>query len=143
MSDGVDYLGIKSNVYNNAGVTLLNLQKLKEEKKIFELINMANSNIFNFEDKSDIKIYINSLRTKIPFDELVEALKFPVIIHNVICYPKPWSIESVYIKAVSNCAKRNSCSCKKYFDIWHSFANKTDYYKEISKFTLIEKYNNK
>ena len=166
LSYGVDYLGIKSKIYINAGVILINLKKIREDNKTIELINMANSNmtlsnedqtifnyvfypkigrlpskyaIFNFEDKSDIKVYIKSLRTKIPYEEVKEAFKNPIIIHQVLCYPKPWYVNNVYTKAVTNCAKRRDCSCKKYFDIWHSFANHTDYYGEISKFTGIKK----
>ena len=166
LSKGVDYLGIKSNIYINAGVILINLKKIREDNKTFELINLANKKIdlksedqtilnyilhpkigrlnskyciFNFEDSSDIKVYIDKLRTKIPIEEVEEALKNPTIIHNVVCYPKPWDINTLYIKHVSSCAQRDDCSCKKYFDIWHNFANQTDYYEEISKFTGVKK----
>ena len=169
-SNGVDYLGLKSKIFINTGAILLNLKKLREDNKVFELLNLTKSNtylfqvdqtvfnyllypkigrlpskyvIFNFEDKSDIIVYINRLRTKIPIDEIEQAFKNPIIIHNVICHPKIWSINTVYQPGVSNCSQRHNCSCKKYFDLWHSFAKKTDYYQEISKFTGIEKIKNK
>jgi lipopolysaccharide biosynthesis glycosyltransferase len=166
LSNGVDYLGLKSKIFINTGAILLNLKKLREDNKVFELLNLTKSNtylrqvdqtafnyllypkigrlpskyvIFNFEDKSDIIFYINHLRTKIPIEEIEKAFKNPIIIHNVICYPKIWDINSVYQTWLSNCAQRHNCSCKKYFDIWHFFAKKTDYYEEISKFTGVKK----
>ena len=161
-SGGVDYLGIKSNIYINSGVILLNLKKIREDKKTIEFVNLTKSNIklvnedqtvinfvlypkigrlpskyaiFNFEDTADIKLYINFLRTKINIKEIEDALKKPVIIHNVLCYPKLWFFNSVYQKSITKCGKRKNCSCKKYYDIWHFFAKKTDYYKEIANFT--------
>ena len=163
LSDGVDYLGLKSNIYINAGVLLFNLKKMKEDNKTFEIINFINSNpelrkgdqtiinyllhpkigrlpskfgIWNFEDKSDIIVYLNKIRTKVPIDELEEALKNPVIMHIVLCLSKPWSPDTSYISQYTNCRQRNSCSYKKYFDLWHSFANKTEYYEEIKNFTI-------
>jgi lipopolysaccharide biosynthesis glycosyltransferase len=166
ISDGVDYLGLKSDIYINAGVLLLNLKKIREDEKAFELFNITNSKmelkdndqtvlnyvlypkigrlpskygIFNFEDTSDINVYLNRLRTKIPFDELEEAFKNPSIIHIVLCYQKPWSYKTAYLKSMTNCGNRESCSCKKYFDLWHSIAKKTDYYDIISRFTGVNK----
>ena len=43
--NGVDYLGIKSEIYINAGAILLNLKKMREDNKTFELLNLTNSNI--------------------------------------------------------------------------------------------------
>ena len=166
LSDGVDHLGLHSEIYTNTGVLLYNLEKIRKDNKTIEIYNMANSNeyrlknedqtvlnyllhpkigrlpskyaIFNFEDSSDIEVYINNLRTKIPKEEVEEALKDPTIIHSVVCYPKLWNYNSVYQKAVSNCGQRGDCSCRKYFNLWHSFANQTDYYEEISNFTGVK-----
>ena len=91
--------------------------------------------MFNFGDNSDIDVYINTLRTKIPKEEVEKALKNPTVIHTVICYPKIWDIHSTYQKRITTCAQRGDCSCKKYYDLWHSFVNQTDYYEEIIKFT--------
>ena len=44
-SNGLDYLGLNSSIYINAGVALLNLKKMRKGKKIFELIEMCNSDI--------------------------------------------------------------------------------------------------
>ena len=170
ISKGVDYLGLKSNIYINSGAILLNLKKMREDNKVLELLKLTDSNVtlknvdqtafnyllypkigrlpskyvvFNFEDKSDIIFYINCLRTKISLEEIEKALKNPTIIHHVICSPKPWSINSTYLKGASACTQRHNCSCKKYFDIWHSFANQTEYYEEISEFTGIKKLKNR
>ena len=161
-SDGVDFLGIKSNIYICSGVTLLNLKKIRNDKKDMELVNMANSNIklykvdqeiinyvlytkigrlpskfgiWNFEDKSDIELYLSKLRTKVPIEELEKAIKKPAIIHSVLCYPKIWSVKTKYLKSHTKCSERHNCSCQKYFNIWHSLAKQTDYYDIISHLT--------
>jgi len=162
--DGIDYLGIKSSKYINSGVTLFNLKKLRNDKKCVEIIDLLHSNvplrkpdqtvinyllypnigrlpskygIFNFEDKSDLTIYLNLLRTKIPLNELEEALINPGIIHFVLCKPKPWYRNSFYFKDFTNCTQRLNCSCIKYFYIWHSIAKETLYYRKISSFTSV------
>ena len=141
----------------------MNLKKMRDDKKIFEIINITNSNIelrnndqtilnyllypkigrlpskyaiFNFEDKSDIEHYLSIIRNKIPKKELEEAFKNPIIIHSVLCTPKIWNIHSNYSKEFTKCVQRNNCSCIKYIKLWHSIAKKTDYYDEISNFTF-------
>ena len=162
ISSAIDYLGLKSNIYINAGVILINLKKIREDKKIFEIINILNSKkklrnndqtiinylfypkigrlpskygIFNFNDNSDIKFYLSRLRTKISFNELQDAFTKPIIMHNVLCYPKLWFINSKYSKFNTKCHEKNNCSCTKYIKLWHSIAKRTDYYEEISYFT--------
>ena len=118
-------MGLKSNIYINSGVTLFNLKKIGEDNKTLELIDLSNNNtdlrrvdqaainyllyskigrlpskfgIFNLEYKSEIELYLSRLRTKIPIEELEEALKNPAIIHSVLSYPKIWSIKTIYKK---------------------------------------------
>ena len=163
ISKGIDYLGIRSNIYINAGVTLLNLKKIREDNKVIELIKMANSRISlrnedqtllnyvlypkigrlpskyvipNFNDKPGILFYLNKIRTKIPIEELEEAMKNPTIIHHVGCRPKVWYKNSAFHTL---CRESHNCSCKKYFDIWHSFARQTNYYDKIAEFTGVKK----
>ena len=165
-SNGLDYLGLNSSIYINAGVALLNLKKMRQGKKIFELIKMCNSDIkltqvdqtainyvlypkigrlpskygmFNFEDKNDLLVYHNLLRTKVPMNELEDALNNPGIIHFILCRPKPWFRNSTYNKDFTSCSKRKNCSCEKYFNLWHSFASKMDNYNEIVNFIGINK----
>ena len=164
-SAGIDYLGIKSTIYINAGVALFNLEKMRKDKKTFELLNLTDSNvillsvdqtalnfvlypklgrlpskygIFNFEDKSDLNFYLKLIRHKFHFEELEEAFNNPAIIHFQLCSPKPWFHNSLYKKDYTNCAQRQNCSCFKYFDLCHSIANKTDFYEEIKNLTCIK-----
>jgi lipopolysaccharide biosynthesis glycosyltransferase len=162
---GIDYLGIKSKIYINSGVILLNLKKIREENKDLELVKLPFSHIkltkddqtvfnyllypkigrlpskyvtFNFEDKNDIIFYSKFLRTNISIEEMEDALKNPIIIHNVICSPKVWYSNTQYIKGASTCSQRKNCSCIKYFDLWHHFAKQTEYYEKILKFTIVK-----
>ena len=167
LADGVDYLGLRSEIYINSGTILLNLKKLRDDNKIIEFMNLTDSNkqlknvdqtvfnyvlhpkigrlsskyaMFNYEEKSDLLLYISRLRTKITLEEMEEAVKNPTIIHYVICWPKVWSAHAVSQTWVSTCAQRHNCSCQKEHDLWHSFAKQTDYYDEISSFTGDKKY---
>ena len=160
--NGIDYLGIKSEKYINSGVMLVNLEKIREDNKVYDILNLTYSNInnpspdqnivnyvfypkigimptkyiiFNFEDDSDIKIYLNILRTKISFTEVSEALKDPTVIHCVLCWPKMWSINNRYIEYLTSAKQRGDDSCIKYYNLWFSYANKTDYYNEIVAFS--------
>ena len=151
-SFGVDYLGLKSDRYINAGVILMNLEKIRNDKKYYDLINITNNvilrnddqtainyvlypkigqfpiktNVFIFYDQSDINKYLNYLRVKINETQIEEALYDPMIIHSV-GGPKFWDSNHKSF----NCSKKKDCSCNNYQCIWHSYANKTDYYQEI------------
>ena len=154
---GVDFLGIKSEKCVNSGVILLNLEKIRKDNKIYDLINVVNSKIklpsqdqtimnyifypkigilpsqygiWNFNDKDDIKMYNLYLRTKININELEESLKDPAIVHNVWCWPKIWSRHSKI-----NFGQQRGSNCTKYHNLWHSFAKKTNYYPEIYNIT--------
>ena len=167
LADGIDYLGINSTKYINAGVILLNLKKIRKDNKIQELINITTNpnfklkknaqtainylfypkigrlpskfGLFNFEDKNDLIKYNKIIRTKIPMEELENALKYPGIIHLVLCLPKPWLTVSNYTQCFTDCEKRNNCSCRKYFDLWHFYARQTSYYGIISRFTGVKR----
>ena len=144
LSYGVDYLGLTSNKYINAGVILINLEKIRRDKKYYDLINITTRyrlknddqtainyvlypdigilptkyNIFNFYDVLDMKIYSKKLRTKINIKELEEVIKNPTIIHHVICGPKIWKKSTTYFSDITGCKKRNNCSCIKYHYKW-------------------------
>ena len=158
--DGIDNMGIKSEKFINSGVILLNLEKIRKDKKIYDIINIVNDsknnvqdqalinyvfypkigimpskyNIFNFNDELDIKIYYNLMRTKLNITELKEAFKDPTTIHHVLCWPKMWSIHHRYVDGFSAAKERNNYSCEKYYNLWHSYAKKTSYYNEIITF---------
>ena len=61
-------------------------------------------------------------------EEIEEAMKNPTIIHHISCNPKVWYKDSAYH---SWSIKSNNRSCRKYFDIWHSFARQTNYFDQI------------
>ena len=50
LSNGVDYLELKSEKYINTGVILMNLEKLRNDKKYVELINIVNKVQLRNED---------------------------------------------------------------------------------------------
>jgi lipopolysaccharide biosynthesis glycosyltransferase len=163
-SNGLDYLGIKSNIFINGGVLLFNLEKIRKNK-MHEMLNIINNSsirlegndqtlinyvfypdigripskyiTFNFHDESDIEVYLKIIRTKLDFNELKESFKDPIIMHSVLCFPKLWTNNPSYAVCCTACKKRNDCNCEKYHKLWYSFANKTDYYKEI-----VEHYRN-
>ena len=60
ISNGVDYLGLKSNIYINAGVTLFNLKKLRQSNKIIEFMNLIKSNTTLQNVDQTILNYCNS-----------------------------------------------------------------------------------
>ena len=157
-SGGVDFLGVKSEKYINAGVILLNLEKIRKDNKIYDLINLVNRRvslpsqdqtvmnyifypkigilpsqygIWNFYNKNDIKRYISYLRTKIDINEVEEAFENPAIFHNVLCWPKIWSRDTQY----TFCEKNGNCSCIQYHNLWHSYAKQTNYYPKIYNIT--------
>lgn len=157
-SFGLDYLGIKSKTYINVGVILLNLKKIRKDKKHIDLLNITKSNIelknddntvlnyalypkigrlpikygiWNYGNKLDIILYSKRLRQKINITEFEKALKRPGIIHNVLCSPKPWFTQSHYVGRYTSCKPPKLCKCTKYHNLWHFFAKKTGYYIEI------------
>ena len=163
---GLDYLGIQSKIYINVGVILLNLKKIRKDNKTPLFLKMAKSKvilkhndntilnyvlypkigklptkfgIWNFGNKKDIEKYSNRLRIKINITEYEEALKDPGIIHNVLCWPKIWSIKSTYNRKATTCNIREKCKCTKYHNLWHFYARRTDYYREILKFSGFKK----
>ena len=161
LSRQLDSLGIKSEKYINSGVILLNLEKIRNDNKNYELINITNSDkyfngvdqtilnyvfypkigilpskfgIWNFSDKKDIKIYLSHLRTKLDINELEESFLNPTIIHTVLCIPKACNKVSYYRKELTTCKERGNCFCEKYHNLWYYYAKKTDYYDNIKDF---------
>ena len=162
LSDGVDYLGLKSEKYINSGVLLMNLDLIRKEKKYYELLHMVINNkklnnndqtiinyvfypkigilppkfgIFNFDSIFDIKyLYLKSLRKKLDLTELIEAFKNPVIMHYVLCIPKVWNSNSFFTKKYTRRGNIYKSSCKKYQDIWIKNAKNTSFFNEIIKY---------
>ena len=165
-SNGIDYLGINSEKYINAGTILLNLEKIRQDKKHKELLYMALNHkklkhqdqtvinyifypkigllpfkygIFNFPTIFDIKyIYLKNLRQNLNVTELLDAISDPSLMHFVLCYPKVWYEKSKYNGFSTRNGTIYESKCDKFHKIWIKYANSTMFYKEI-----MNKYNNK
>ena len=161
VTDGIDFLGIRSEKYINAGVVLFNLEKIRNDNKIYQLLNMTKTEkslrnhdqtiinyvfypnigilpskfgIWNFSDKKDVSIYLSVLRTKLEINELEESYLNPSIIHNVVCYPKIFFSNAKYHESLTTCLERNNCLCEKYHNLWKYYDNQTDFYENIINF---------
>ena len=155
------YIGIKPYKYINAGVILLNLEKIRKNQKYYELINKTNNdkylrhdghtvlnnilypeigdlsykyNIFNFHHLSDAQMYAEDVGKNISIADIEESMKEPTIIQYSLCYPKIWEVKTKYSIRYSRCRIRNNCSCEESHNLWYYYANQTDYYKEIVKY---------
>lgn len=161
LSGGIDYLGLASERYINAGIILLNLEKIRKDNKHYELLYMALNHkklkhqdqtvinyilyphigilpykfgIFNFPTIFDIKyLYLKNIRQNLSLTKLVEAFKDPSLIHLVLCYPKVWKDNSKYNGFSTRNGTIYRSTCNKYHKIWVEYAKKTPYYFEIIK----------
>lgn len=169
ISGGIDYLGLSSEKYINDGVILLNLEKIRKDKKHYELLYMAKNHlklkhqdqtvinfilypqigllpykygIFNFPSVFDIKyLYLKNIRQKLNVTELIVALNNPSIMHFVICYPKVWNENSKYNSfSTRNGTIYQNSRCDKFHNIWIKYAKKTMFYGEIIKRYKLKNY---
>ena len=161
LSNGIDYLGLISEKYINAGVLLLNLDLIRKDHKYYELLKMykyhnklknndqtiinyvfypkigilpSKFGIFNF----DSYIYLKSLRYNLNFTELIQSFRHPVLMHYVLCNPKVWNSHSLFSKKYTRSGTISNNHCKKYHDIWIRYAKNTSFYKEIIKYYKIK-----
>ena len=168
LSNGVDYLGLKSEKYINAGVLLLNLELIRKDHKYYEMLYMTKNNkkiklknndqtifnyifypnigilpskygIFNFESILDIKyIYLKLIRQNLNLTELIDGFNHPVIMHYVLCNPKVWYSNSLYVPKYTRIGTISKIRCKRYHDIWIEAAKNTSYFREIIKLYRIK-----
>jgi len=166
LSGATDYLGLISEKYINAGILLMNLEKIRKDNKHYELLYMAlNHNnlkhqdqtvinyilypkigllpfkygIFNFPSLFDMKyLYLKKIRQNINFTELTEALKDPSIMHFVLCYPKVWFANSRYNGVSTRNGTLYKKRCEKFQNIWLRYAKNTSFYKEMIKIYKIK-----
>ena len=162
LSHGIDYLGLKSEKYINSGVLLLNLDLIRKKNKYYEIIQILNNykklenndqtvinyvfypnigllplkyGIFNFNSIFDIKyIYSKIIRKKLNLTELIEAFNKPSLMHFILCEPKVWKTNSLFIKKLTRVGTLGKTSCKPYHNIWIENAKNTSFFKEIKKF---------
>ena len=169
LSGAVDYLGLISEKYINAGIILMNLEKIRKDEKHYELLYMALNHknlkhqdqtiinyvlypnigllpfkygIFNFPSIFDIKyLYMKRIRQNIDLLELKEALKDPSIMHFVLCYPKVWYENSKFNGVSTRTGTLFNSKCEKFHKIWIRYAKNTPFFKEImKKYKIKEKF---
>ena len=161
LSGAVDYLGLKSEKYINAGIILINLEKIRKDRKHYELLYMALNHknlkhhdqtiinyvlypnigvlpckygIFNYPTLFDIKyIYLKNIRQNIDLTELKEAIKDPTIMHFVLCYPKVWFENSKFNGVSTRDGTLYNRKCEKFHKIWMKYAKLSPFFKEIKK----------
>ena len=165
ISDAVDYLGLISEKYINDGVILLNLEKIRKDNKHYELLYMALNKknlrnhdqtvinyvlypkigiipfkfgIFNFPSIFDIKyLYLKKIRQKLNINELLKAFKDPSLMHFVLCSPKAWLPNSIYVSISTRNGTLYKSKCEKFHIIWMKYAKLTPFYDEIIKNFII------
>ena len=131
----------------NVGVMLINIKKIREDNKDYEIINyllqkkvteQISINVVCFNKFSylpfkygifyivDIKTFVAGIESKmvqkVNLTEVEEAMKDPSIVHGLFCVPKYWEKE---IK------QGNKDLCRKYQEIFYFYAKKTNYYQHI------------
>ena len=102
--DGIDYLGIKSEKFINSGVILINLEKIRNDNKILDIINVMDNEMkltndqiiinyvfypkigiisskyvsFNFFNNSKIDYYLNLKERKLVIESFMKLLMIPL-----------------------------------------------------------------
>ena len=161
LSGGIDYLGLKSEKYINAGVLLINLELIRNDNKHYELLYMALNHkklkhqdqtvinyilypkigllpykfgIFNFPSDFDIiYLYLKQIRQKLNNSELIKAIKEPSLIHFVLCHPKVWNKNSKYNGFSTRNGTIYGNKCDKFHKMWTNYSMSLPFYKEIKK----------
>ena len=151
--EAVDRFNINATHYINGGCLLLNIEKIRKDKKDVELLHFTikkNNNLrFREQDSINYILYpkigflplkygMYMIPTKKKFKHLAtkhirfplnltegyEAIEDPAIIHFSCCWPKIWNI------ATKNAFKHNEL-CIRYQKEFYYYANKTKYYSLI------------
>ena len=158
-SKDCEKLEIRNEKYINDGVILLNMEKIRKDKKAYDLINMVINNtklpkhdqtiinkvfypnigllpfkygIWNFKNKLDIINYSKRLKQNINITELEEAIKDPGILHNVRSIPKIW-LKIYKYRFIKRNRKIEKNYFIKYYDLWQFYAKKNYFYDEMKK----------
>lgn len=167
LSYGTDYLGLNSEKYINAGVLLINLEKIRSDKKYIEMLYMyktfkkLNNNdqtiinyvlypnigklppkfgIFNFNTIFDIKyLYLRNVRQNLNLTKIINAFNEPSIMHYTLCNPKVWYSNSKFVTKYTREGTIKKIKCTKYHDIWVENAKNTTFYKQIVKYYKIKR----
>ena len=140
-------------IYINAGVLLININKIRRDNKDFELIDFTRkySKRLFFLEQDGInfvyykkmgllplkygvylygnitnfkKKYLYKLKIKINLNELKKAIDDPSIVHLCCCNPKVWYRKTKHENKFNHI-------CKRYQREFYFYANKTKYYNNI------------
>ena len=140
-------------IYINAGVLLININKIRRDNKDFELIDFTRkySKRLFFLEQDGInfvyykkmgllplkygvylygnitnfkKKYLYKLKIKIDLNELKKAIDDPSIVHLCCCNPKVWYRKTKHENKFNHI-------CKRYQREFYFYANKTKYYDNI------------
>ena len=141
--------------YVNGGVLLFNIEKIRKDNKDIELIKFTlknNANLWFLEQDSinvvfykkvgilplkygiymygTVDSFEKSIQIRIRFklnrEEVIEAIKDPSLVHFSCCNPKVW------YRGSQNEFGVNSI-CERFHNDFYYYANKTEYFSEISK----------
>ena len=149
LSSGLDHLKVKSDIFINSGVLLLNLYQLRKDDIVNKFLDFMYKNnnflrnhdqtvlnyicfekigilppkfgTFNMFKKNDIVRYNKHLRKKYNLDQFILEVKNPVIVHFTGDYPKPWE----------DC---ENCVQTPFYKIWWDMTKRIDDFKKIQKY---------
>ena len=140
-------------IYINAGVLLININKIRRDNKDFELIDFTRKyskrlffleqdginfvyykkmgllplkyGVYLYGNITDFKKkYLYKLKIKIDLNELKKAIDDPSIVHLCCCNPKVWYRKTKHENKFNHI-------CKRYQKEFYFYANKTKYYDNI------------
>ena len=140
-------------IYINAGVLLININKIRRDNKDFELIDFTRKyskrlffleqdginfvyykkmgllplkyGVYLYGNITDFKKkYLYKLKIKIDLNELKKAIDDPSIVHLCCCNPKVWYRKTKHENKFNHI-------CKRYQREFYFYANKTKYYNNI------------
>ena len=140
-------------IYINAGVLLININKIRRDNKDFELIDFTKKyskrlffleqdginfvyykkmgllplkyGVYLYGNITDFKKkYLYKLKIKIDLNELKKAIDDPSIVHLCCCNPKVWYRKTKHENKFNHI-------CKRYQKEFYFYANKTKYYDNI------------
>ena len=140
-------------IYINAGVLLININKIRRDNKDFELIDFTRKytkrlffleqdginfvyykkmgllplkyGVYLYGNITDFKKkYLYKLKIKIDLNELKKAIDEPSIVHLCCCNPKVWYRKTKHENKFNHI-------CKRYQKEFYFYANKTKYYDNI------------
>ena len=140
-------------IYINAGVLLININKIRRDNKDFELIDFTRKyskrlffleqdginfvyykkmgllplkyGVYLYGNITDFKKkYLYKLKIKIDLNELKKAIDEPSIVHLCCCNPKVWYRKTKHENKFNHI-------CKRYQREFYFYANKTKYYNNI------------